>query len=282
MNNTLRAEYLNEFENHFSFLLGYSLTRQAPYGNLQFISSDTEPAGAGVDYLNISELYLNLRYAPNESFYQGKLYRSSFPNRYPVIQLKLSGGSGLIGNDYDYFRMQFNISRRYYLSILGYTDLSFEAGKIFGQVPYPLLFMHRANQTYAYQKYSYNLMNFLEFVSDRYVSLNIDHSFNGFFLNKVPLVKKLKLRELVTCKVLYGKLNDSNNPLSSGNLLQLPVDSHGNPLTYTLDRMPYIEGSIGLSNIFRIFRVDLVRRFTYLGNPNVDKFGVRVQFRLDI
>jgi hypothetical protein len=282
LNNTIRTEYLHEFENHFSYLLGYSFTQQMPEGNFQFQTSENVAQPTPVNFLNISELYVNLRYAPNETFYQGKQYRTYFPNKYPVLQLKIAGGSQSIGGDYDYLRLQFNISRRFYVSILGYTDITLEAGKIFGQVPYPLLFVHRANQTYAYQRNSYNLMNFLEFVSDRYVSLNVDHSFNGFILNKVPLVKKLKLREIITCKVLYGRLYNSNNPEYESNLFMFPTDEKGVPLTYTLDNKPYIEGSIGLSNIFRILRVDFIKRFSYLSNPNVDNFGIRVQFRLDI
>ncbi len=233
-------------------------------------------------HINISELNLNLRYAPNESFYQGKLYRDPFPGRYPVIQLNIAGGTRSINNDFDYLRLQLNVSRRYYASIFGYTDISFEAGKIIGKVPYPLLFIHRANQTYSYQKNSYNLMNFLEFVSDQYVSLNIDYSFNGFFLNKVPLLKKLKLRELVTCKVLYGGLTKTNNPDYQTDLFKLPTDQNGVPLTYTLEKKPYIEASIGVSNILRIFRVDLIKRFTYLNHPNVSDIGVRLQFKFDI
>ncbi len=282
MNNTFRAEFLDEFENHFSFLAGYSFTRQSAAGNLHFMAGDGGPSSTEISSLDISEIYLNLRYAPNESFYQGKQYRTNFPNKYPVIQLKIAGGPNLLGNDYDYLRLQFNLSKRFYVSLLGYTDVTLEAGKIFGQVSYPLLFEHTANQTYSYQQNGYNLMNFLEFVSDRYASVNIDHCFNGFLLNKVPLVKKLKLREVVTCKVLYGQLYDHNNPEYNTSLLSFPADASGLPLTYTLERKPYIEGSIGLSNIFRILRVDFIRRFTYLDNPNVARYGIRVQFRLDI
>lgn len=282
LNNTLRFEFLNEFSNHFSYLLGYSFTRQQPEGNLHFNTSGDLSAANEVSYINISEAYLNLRYAPNETFYQGKLYRDHFPNKYPVIQLKIAVGSKQINNDFDYLRLQMNISRRYYISIIGYTDVSLEAGRILGKVSYPLLFIHAANQTYSYQKESYNLMNFLEFVSDKYVSLNIDHCFNGFILNKVPLLKKLKLREIVTCKILYGGLGRNNNPDFQSDLFKFPTDINNVPLTYTLGEKPYIEASIGLSNIFRIFRVDLIKRFTYLNNPEISDFGFRVQFRLDI
>jgi Family of unknown function (DUF5686)/CarboxypepD_reg-like domain len=282
LNNTFRFEFLNEFENHFSYQPGYTFTRQMPLGNISFITNNSTTGTREISYINISELSLNLRYAPNEAFYQGKQYRSPYPNNYPVIQLKIAGGAKAIDNDYDYLRLQFNISRRYYVSILGYTDISFEAGKIFGKVPYPLLFIHNANQTYSYQKNAYNLMNFLEFVSDRYIALNVDHCFNGFILNKVPLIKKFKLRELITCKILYGRVNNSNNPEYHDDLFIFPADSFGVPLTYTLDRQPYIEASVGVSNIFRLIRVDLIKRFTYLNNPNVSDLGVRVQLRLDI
>jgi hypothetical protein len=125
-------------------------------------------------------------------------------------------------------------------------------------------------------------MNFLEFVSDQYVSLNVDHSFNGFFFNKIPLLKKLKLREVVSCKILYGGLNKNNNPDYHNDIYKLPVDNNGMPLTYTLEKQPYIEASIGVSNIMRIFRVDLIKRFTYLNHPNISGLGLRVQFRFDI
>jgi hypothetical protein len=282
LNKTIKAEYLNEFENHFSYLIGYSFTRQSPEGNLHFNTDNYLSLTNDIRVINISEIYMNLRYAPNESFYQGKLYRDPMSSKYPVIQLNIAGGSKSIDNDYNYLRLQMNISRRYYFSFLGYTDISVEAGKIYGKVPYPILFIHRANQTYSYQENSYNLMDFLEFVSDQYVSLNVDHCFNGFIFNKIPLLKKLKLRELITCKVLYGGLNKINNPDYQDDLFRFPVNNNGIPLTYTFTKQPYIEASIGVSNILRVFRVDLIKRFTYLNHPNVSGIGIRIQFRLDI
>jgi hypothetical protein len=175
-----------------------------------------------------------------------------------------------------------NISRRFYISIIGYTDVALEAGKIFGTVPYPLLFIHTANQTYAYQSNSYNLMNYLEFVSDKYASLNIDHQFNGFIFNKVPLLKRLKFREIITCKVLFGGLGTNNNPDNNEDLFHFPVDSNNMPITFSLENKPYVEAGIGLSNILRVFRVDLIKRFTYLDQPGISSFGFRVQLMLVI
>ena len=175
-----------------------------------------------------------------------------------------------------------NISKRFYASIIGYGDITFEAGKIMGKVPYPILFIHRANQTYSYQKNSFSMMNFLEFVSDQYASVNIEYCFNGFIFNKIPLIKKLKLRELVTCKVLYGSLSNTNNPDYQSDLFKFPIDINAVPLTYTLGGQPYIEAGIGVSNILKIFRVDLVKRFTYLNNPYITRSGFLIQFRFDI
>lgn len=282
LNNTFKIDYLSEFENHFSYRLGYSFTRQYTAGNLYFKTDEYSSTSGEISYIDIPEVYVNLRYARNESFFQGKIYRTIYPGKYPVIQLKIAGGSGIINNDFDYLRLQLNISKRYYVSIAGYTDVTFEAGKIFGKVAYPILFIHNANQTYSYQKNSYNLMNFLEFVSDQYVALNVNHSFNGFIFNKIPLLKKLKLRELVTCKILYGSLSDRNNPDNQNDLFKFPTDANGIPLTYTLERKPYIEAGVGISNLLNLIRIDVIKRFTYVGNPNVSSIGIRIKLMIDI
>ena len=112
-------------------------------------------------------------------------------------------------------------------------------------------------------------MNFLEFSSDEYFTWNLEHYFNGFFFNKIPLFRKLKLREVVSVKGLYGRLTDKNNPNVDPSLIQFVKDENGDPITYTLEDKPYIEASIGISNIFKFLRVDLVRRMTYLDQPNV-------------
>jgi hypothetical protein len=279
-NRSLRAELINEYESHFSYTLGFNYLTQSPKGNL-FFNTMGDSSGAH-NSINIPEAYVSLRYAPNETFYQGKLYRDRMPSRNPVITLNYFFGSKSLGNDYDYSRIQLSISRRFYPSILGYTDISVEGGKVFGKVPYPLLFIHRANQTYSYQPYSYNLMNFLEFVSDQYVAVNFDHCFNGFIFNKIPFLKRLKFRELVNFRVLYGGVTSRNNPSLQPDLFRFPTDINGDPLTFSLDKKPYIEAGIGISNILKIFRVDLVKRFTYTGNPNVSNIGIRAQFRFDI
>ncbi len=280
-NKTFTIEDLNEFNNHFSYTLGYRFTNQAPGGNLYFNYTDYLSQRNDVTSLSLSEFYINLRYAPNEKFYQGKTFRVPISGKYPVFELRYLAGSKAWGNSYEYQNLRFSIRKRFYLSVLGYSDVSLGGGKIFGKVPYPLLNMPQANQSYSYQIESYNMMNFLEFVTDQYTSLLIDHSFNGFFFNKIPLVRRLKLRELITLKMLYGNVTKTNDPAQQTDLFRLPIETGGTPITYTLGKTPYIEGSIGVGNIFKFFRVDLVRRFTYLNNPNVSEYGLRMRFKFD-
>jgi hypothetical protein len=167
------------------------------------------------------------------------------------------------------------------LSQLGYADTWLEGGYLAGKVPFPLLTIHRANQTYAYQLNAYNLMNFMEFVSDRYISYNIDYSMNGFLFNKIPLLKKLKLREAASFKILYGGLRNENKPDKSSDAFKFPTNELGQTTTFVPDGRPYMEASVGIANIFKLFRVDLVKRLTYLDNPNVAKWGVRTLVKFD-
>lgn len=280
-NRTFKLEHLNEFENHFSYTLGYQFTKTVPGGNLYFNNTDYSTHTNDVGLINVSETSLKLRYAPNEKFYQSKSFRIPVYSKYPIFELQVTNGSKFLKNDYNYTNVRFSFSKRFYFSILGYSDVVWESGKIFGKVPYPLLNIHRANQTYSYQILSYNLMNFLEFVSDQYTSLNIDHCFNGFFLNKIPVIRDLQLREYATFKILEGSVSNTNDPSKNTDLFKFPVYADGKTATYGLGKTPYIEGSIGVGNIFKIFRVDLVKRFTYLNNPNISTIGLRMRFRFD-
>lgn len=280
-NKIFRIEHLNEFKNHFSYNLSYMYNEQAPAGNLYFNYTDYLQHVNNIPRINVSEISVNLRFAPKEQFYQGKIYRTAFANAYPIFELQYTLGNKLIMNDYNYHKLKFSIYKRFYLSMFGYTDVLWESGKVFGHLPYPLLIIHRANQTYSYQSLSYNMMNFLEFISDQYTSLNIDHSFNGLIFNKVPLFRRLKLREVATLKILYGNVTRENDPMYHSDLFRFPLDVDGSPLSYTLEQKPYIEGSVGVANIFKVIRIDVVKRFTYLGHKNVSEIGIRAKFKFD-
>lgn len=282
-NDIYKLEYVREFENRLSYKIGFTQWKQTPAGVLRYENFDSDSALQNVGGLSNTEANFELRYAPHEQYYQGKLYRTPIINKYPIFTLRYNAGlKGVFEGQNRYHNVALNIAKRVYLSQFGFVDVTTEGGYIFGKnILFPLLTIHRANQTYAYQLNSYNLMNFLEFASDHYASLDVQYYMNGFLFNKIPLLKKLKLREVFSFKGLVGGLRDENNPALNPSLFRFPVDAEGKPISYTLSREPYIEGSVGIANIFKLLRVDLVKRFTYLDNPNVSEWGIRARFRLD-
>jgi hypothetical protein len=253
---------------------------QQPAGSIVYKTSQNG-VPVQVNELNTTEFYGEVRWAPHEQFYQSKVFRIPIVNQYPIYTLRfIAGVKGVLNSEYAYQNISGRVEKRVFLSRLGYSDVVLEGGYIFGQLPYPLMKIHRANQTYSYMLESYNLMNFQEFVSDHYYSININHYFNGLLLNRVPLLRKLKLREVISIKMLYGGVRNENDPGLHPELIQYPeMDAH--PTTFTLEAKPYVEGSVGICNLLKLFRVDIVKRFTYLENPSVSPWGLRARFKFD-
>ncbi len=274
---SIRFNYLREFHSNFSYDLIFENLQQRPIGEWQFgYENGTE--NAVLKNINTSEFGLNLRFAPNEEFIQGKDFRVQIFNQYPILSLNYAlGVKDLFGSKYDYHRLSFRFFKKWQFSVLGYAHMALETGKTFGKgIPYPILFIPQANQTYAFESYSYNMMNFLEFAYDQYASATVRYFFNGFIFNKIPLLKRLKLREVASFKLLYGKMSDANNPNLHPELVQFPTDIDGNPATFLFGSAPYMEASAGVENIFKILNISFVKRLTYLNNPNVPElFGVK-------
>src|SRR5206468_458193 len=149
------------------------------------------------------------------------------------------------------------------LAPFGWTYYLLEAGKTWGTLPYPLLQVHQGNETYTYDDMAFNMMNYYEFVSDTYTSVSLTHHFDGFFLDKIPLMRKLKWREIASAKGVIGNMSDKNR-----NILL-------DPNAFSPLRKPYVEVGAGIENIFKIIRVDAIWRLSYLNNPNIAKFGIR-------
>jgi hypothetical protein len=276
-NKIFRVDYVKDFENHFSYNLEFKNWNQQPAGTLSYQLNN--PGNNMVHDLTTTEMDLGLRYAPHEKILQGTMYRHTIYSKYPIISINISHDfKGILNGSYSYTNLSANIFKRFYLSQLGYTDVTVQGGLLLGQVPFPLLNIIPANQTYLYDYNAYNMMNFLEFVSDHYVGLNVTHSFSGFLLNKVPLVDHLKLREFISFKILYGGLRNENNPLYTSNLYKLPVGLNGSSGTYPLGSTPYIEAGIGIGNIFKLIRIDVIRRFNYLDHPGTTPYGLRFSF----
>jgi hypothetical protein len=276
----LTLRYVQEFQNRLSFRIGLERTLHNPAGSLVYQrAGDASPQRD----IAISEMKGELRYAPNERFYQGKSSRSSVTTQYPIFTLRGSAAfKGVMGGQYTFQKLSLHIDKRFLLSPIGFTDATFEAGGTFGKnIPFPYLDIMRANQTYTFQQDSYNMMNFMEFVADRFAALKLEHNFNGTLLNKVPIISKLKFREFLSFKVLYGGLSSSNIPSTSNQLFTWPVNKEGVAATYALDQRPYMEGSVGIGNILRFFRIDWVKRFTYLNHPDISGTGFRIRADFD-
>ena len=280
-NNVFKIEYMREFGKTFSYQIAYKNWKQTPAGSIVY--EKPTPANELIPNITTSELSVEIRWAPNEQFYQTKSYRSPIINKYPIFKLRyIKGVKGLFGGEYNFSNINLNMEKRIYMSQLGFTDISVQGAYIFGQLPFPLLAIHAANQTYAYRLYAYNLMNFLEFVSDRYAAVNFDVHLNGFIFNKLPLIKRFKLREVASAKVLFGGIRDENNPTKNPSQVKFPSNSlTGVPTTFGLNNKPYIELSVGVANIFKFLRIDVVKRLTYLENPDISKLGIRARARFD-
>ncbi len=210
-------------------------------------------SGEEIPLVKSGEIHFKLRYAPGEDIIQDDFERSTFANYDPVISFEVNKGiKGFLGGDYNYLNIHFGISDRWTLNPFGYSLYYIQAGKIWGDVPFPFLKIHEGNETYAYDANAFNLMNYQEFVSDTYASVFWEHHFVGFFLNKIPVFRKLKWREVVGMRSLWGQYDASKH-----NSLVLPGNMKG------LSNKPYTEFSAGIENIFKFIRVDGVWRYNY-------------------
>lgn len=272
-NDKYLAVYFREF-NGFSFKTGYFRNNLTPAGILTFIPPGRVDDVTFQNEIGSSEFFGELRIAPNEQYYQGKQFRIPILNKYPIFKVRYTKGvKGIWGSDYEYDRLDIEVFKRTYTAPFGYFDLEVRGVKLWGQVPYPLLNLPRANQSLFYQPYSFNQMNFLEFVGDETLEFGFQHNFNGYLLGKIPFLKKAKLRAIVGIKGLLGSLTDENNPeFFPNDLPALPVNTNGSAATFALTGEPYFELNFGIENIFKILRIDIVKRISYLDNPNAPNF----------
>lgn len=261
----VQAWYDREWFTGFNTKMSFVSRTMVPLGDFRYEFKEADGTVRVKDNIITSEIRLNARFAYDEKYVEGEFTRTSLGTKWPIVQMQYGYGiKDLFASDYSYHRLSFNIDDRFRINPLGYTDYYIEAGKTWGRLPYPLMVLHPGNESYVYDFYAYNMMNYYEFVSDEYATLYMFHHFDGFFLNKIPLMRKLKWREIVSGKVLVGRVSDKNRET-------LIFPEH----LYELDRGPYYEAGVGLENIFKIFRVDAMWRLSYLDNPNISKFGIR-------
>ncbi|MCG3165937.1 MAG: hypothetical protein POELPBGB_01712 [Bacteroidia bacterium] len=257
-------EWFHGFSNRISFV---HRELQSATGKVVYnFASDVYPDHRIVS----SEVRLYTRFAYQEKFIEGELNRLSLGTKYPKIAFEYAYGiKGMWNGQFNYHRVLFTIEDWVQTNPIGWFEYFVQAGKTWGNLPYPLLAIHTGNETYSYDDYSFNMMNLIEFVSDEYVAVFATHHFNGYFLSKIPLMRRLKWRELVSAKAVAGRISQANE-----NMMLFPTD------LYALNGV-YAEAGIGVENIFKILRVDVLWRLTQLDNPNIQKIGIRGSFRFN-
>ena len=233
-----------------------------------------------VGTLRTTEWSLNFQLAPGRTYVNTKQRRYPINMDAPVFSLGHTMGMKFLGGDYRYNFTEASIYKRFWMNSWGKIDARVKAGAQWNKVPYPLLIMPAANLSYIMQDETFNMINNMEFLNDRYASLDVGWDLNGKILNRIPLLKKLKWREYIGVKTLWGKLTDRNNPTLLANagdpmLWAFPMGS------YVMDaKRPYVELIAGVHNIFKILHVEFVHRCNYTHLPTAKRNGVRFMMRV--
>lgn len=278
----LYATYQREFETGFSYDVGIKSTKDEPVGSLAY---ERLSDGVLLDHISTTELSVGIRYAPGETFINTKQRRLPINLDAPVFTLSHTFGLKTLGGDYTYNYTEAGIYKRFWMRSWGKIDCYVKGGIQWNQVPFPMLIMPAANLSYIIQYETFNLINNMEFLNDRYASLDVSWDLNGKIFNRIPLLKRLKWREYIGVKVLWGTLTDKNNPFLAENaqsdmLFRFP-SRDGVYTSHIMDKNePYVELSAGVHNIFKILHVEYVRRLNYLDNPYVNKDGIRFMLRM--
>ena len=238
------------------------------------------PDGQVVNSIQTFSLQLKTRLSRDEIVVRKTFDKFSLGSDYPIVGIDLSMGvKGMFKNDYEYYRVVGTVLYDLGIPPIGTSKFIINGGKVFGKVPYPLLKLHEGNATYFYDTYAFSCMNYYEFASDLWVSLIYEHHFKGFFLGKIPLMKRLKWREVFIFKALIGTLEDRNNGSLADTKAILLF-----PEGMSSVSKPYFEAGIGIENICRIFRVDAIWRLSHrhsVPGQNVQNFAINFSINLN-
>jgi len=274
-----RQQLTFEYEQMYGLrtLLSIKTEKNEAAGNMTFTPLASENS---IDF-RTTELRAEIEYSPGALYTNSKQRRLKVNREAPIFILSHTMGvKGMLGGDYDYHYTEASIFKRIWLNSWGRIDLYTRGGVQWSQVPFPLLCMPAANMSYFSQKQSFNLLTSMEFLNDRFVSVDMNWDMQGKIFNRIPLIKKLRWREYVGARMLWGALSDKNNPYLERNaqsniLMYFPEDS------YVMDsKVPYWEISLGIRSIFRFFQIEYVRRMNYNDHSRGHKNSVRFGFTL--
>ena len=284
---TTRLEYRHEWYNHFSIALGlehnvHEATRYVPFipatsltTHHSSLISGQQPA---LSHYTQAGFTAQLRFAPGETFYQARSYRIPINMDAPIITLTQTYmPRGFLGSLHEVNKTELGLQKRFWFSAFGYADVIVRGEKVWSRVAYPDLLLPNVNLSYTIQPESYALMKPLEFINDQALSWDLTYWGNGVLMNRLPLIKRLRLREVLTLRGLWGSLSDKNNPAKSDDIFLFPADAP----CQTMDGKPYLEAGVGLDNILTVLRIDYVWRLTHRDVTAADRHGIRIQLHLN-
>lgn len=258
-----------------------------PTGALAYYLNDGDTPGmlseknTRIHDITTNELSLTLRYAPGETFVNTKQRRVPVSLDAPVLSITHTTGLKMLGGEYNFNLTEASIYKRFWFGSWGKLDITANAGIQWNKVPFPFLNLPHTNLSYINMVHdSFNLINNMEFLNDRYASLILKYDLGGKLLNRIPLIKKLKWREMIRFSGLWGTLTDKNNPYKGGSDLFLFPMRDGTATSHLMGSRPYVEVAVGVYNIFKLLHVEYVRRITYVDIPGVKKGGIRFMVQM--
>ena len=266
------------YETDWGFRFNTSLRFQSnrTVGNLHYYHLD----GTEVKKIRMTDLNVGINYNPGVTYVNTKQQRLPINLDSPEIGLSHTMGfRGFMGGQYHSNITKLSIYKRQWLGSWGYLDFHANAQAQWNKVPFQMLIMPPINLSYFEQEETVSMMKDWEFLNDRQVFWALSWDMNGKLLNRIPLIKKLKWREWLAIKGVYGHLTDKNNPFLEKNknddtIFLFPKGSD------VMGNTPYWECVVGVHNIFKFFAVEYVRRLTYINRPGIHKGGVRFNFMM--
>ena len=291
----VKVQYDREYENGLKFNLTATHTKNKPVDAMFYQPLGSAPTPANDPSMwkrsiTTSELTASITWEPGASYINTKQRRRKINREAPILTISHTKGfNNLLGGEYDYNVTEGEIYKRFWIpSSWGKMDFNIKGGVQWNKVPFPLLILPAANQSYILGDNTFSLISNLEFLNDRYVSVMYQWDMNGKLFNRIPLFNRLKWREMIGVNLLWGTLSDKNNPAKASdpeNLFYFPghfrADGSYECNTVVMDkRTPYIELRIGIHNIFKLVHIEYVRRLTYLDDPGTHSWGIRGMVRM--
>ncbi|MEN9511653.1 MAG: hypothetical protein RLZZ370_1472 [Bacteroidota bacterium] len=247
-----------------------------PLGNYVFAYlRDVYDSSSAVNRFNTTTMTVDFRFAPRDYFLVNDNERIQVRTEGVVFYLNYTHGfRNVLGGEFTYDKIKASADYTQTWGLAGRTHLVAEYTQTFQTLPYPLLNVHVGNQSFVYSQRAYNQMNLFEFITDRSFAVAVDHHLGGLICNRLPLIRNLKWREVITAKAIYGTLAEGNRTLQPRTFNGMEVT----PFTTFNNRDPYLELGYGIENILKFFRVDAVHRLTYRTAAGARNFGVKLSF----